>query len=207
MTLSRVQVSWLASFALHAFVFCVGGLLIAHEVQYGIQFGQTSTEVDLVATPPEPQPQKIVQSPSTPVVEAPKHDDVVKPEEVSKPLPLLVQASKPIPTSPKTVGKDAGSVRATRGAMIAAQPNYLRNHPPVYPEICRQMHQQGKVQLLAEVSAGGNPIMVSLKESSGFRLLDAAAMQAVKRWKFQPATIGGLPITSRIEVPVQFELK
>jgi protein TonB len=207
MTVTRVQIGWLASLALHALVFCVGGVLITREVQYGTQIGQTSTEVNLVAAPPEPQSQQVV-SPLPPVVETPKPNDMVKPEETLKPQPLPTLAPKPIPAAAaKVAGKDAKTVHASRGAMVAVSPNYLRNPPPVYPEIARRMGQQGTVQLFVEVSAEGNAVNVVLKQSSGFGLLDAAALQSVRHWKFQPATIGGLPVASRIEVPVRFELK
>ena len=39
------------------------------------------------------------------------------------------------------------------------------------------------------------------------KLLDEAAMQAVRDWEFEPARIGPLPVEAEIEVPVRFEFE
>lgn len=38
------------------------------------------------------------------------------------------------------------------------------------------------------------------------RLLDEAAVDAVKAWRFAPASLGGVPVTAALDVPVSFEL-
>jgi protein TonB len=68
------------------------------------------------------------------------------------------------------------------------------------------MHQQGLVLLSVEVGADGRPQDVSLKHSSGFSALDQAAIQAVRRWSFEPARVAGMTIASRVDVPVRFSL-
>ena len=58
-----------------------------------------------------------------------------------------------------------------------------------------------------QVNAEGNVSNVSLAESSGYPLLDKSAMEAVRRWTFEPAREGGFPVASRVDVPVRFTLK
>ena len=42
--------------------------------------------------------------------------------------------------------------------------------------------------------------------ASGSRDLDRAAMQAVRRWRFEPAMAGGQPTVGQVIVPIDFNL-
>ena len=57
-----------------------------------------------------------------------------------------------------------------------------------------------------EVGADGRAEDVTVAQSSGHLMLDAAAVEAVRRWRFAPAELGGMAIASRVEVPVRFSL-
>lgn len=48
---------------------------------------------------------------------------------------------------------------------------------------------------------------VAVLESSGYKLLDNAAVDAIRKWHFEPAQLLGAPIDKRVAVPVRFELK
>jgi protein TonB len=89
---------------------------------------------------------------------------------------------------------------------MLAQPNYLKNPEPLYPLLARRHNQQGIVLLTVKVTAQGRVSHVELKQSSGFPVLDEAALQAVRYWEFEPARIGSLGVESQIEVPVRFIL-
>jgi periplasmic protein TonB len=89
---------------------------------------------------------------------------------------------------------------------VKAEPNYLKNPEPAYPLLARRRHQEGLVLLTAKVTAQGRAAEVMIKTSSGFPLLDEAALQAVRDWQFKPARIGSIAVESEIEVPVRFEL-
>ena len=56
------------------------------------------------------------------------------------------------------------------------------------------------------IRADGSVGEIKLKASSGFKRLDEAAMNAVKRWRYQPATQGGIAIDFWYEQPVEFNL-
>ena len=58
-----------------------------------------------------------------------------------------------------------------------------------------------------QVNAEGHVSNVTLSKSSGYPLLDKSAMEAVRRWTFDPAREGGFPVASRVDVPVRFTLK
>lgn len=58
--------------------------------------------------------------------------------------------------------------------------------PPVYPELARRMHVSGVVVLQLVVAPDGS--VSDAKVESGHALLGTAAQDAVRRWRFEPAT-------------------
>ena len=123
------------------------------------------------------------------------------------PKPRPVVRSKPAPAA--ATGQPSavrGDTAPTGGTATTARPSYRSNPKPVYPPEARRLRQQGQVLLTVEVSAQGRALSVALKQSSGFPLLDQTAIQTVRRWSFEPARIGGVPVASRAEVPVRFRL-
>lgn len=57
-----------------------------------------------------------------------------------------------------------------------------------------------------QVTADGAAAAVRLRQSSGYRLLDEAAVEAVKKWRFVPAIRAGAPVAGSVDVPVSFKL-
>lgn len=57
-----------------------------------------------------------------------------------------------------------------------------------------------------KVTVQGYATLVAVKQSSGFPMLNEAAVQAVRNWEFEPARVGRLAMESEIEVPVGFKL-
>jgi len=85
--------------------------------------------------------------------------------------------------------------------------DYLNNPRPPYPLVARRMGYHGKVVLDVEVLAEGTAGGVKLHQSSGYDILDNAAMQTVKTWRFTPARHLGQPVTQRFLVPIKFSLE
>jgi protein TonB len=81
------------------------------------------------------------------------------------------------------------------------------NSKPVYPELARQRGQEGLVILDVDVDERGYAVKVAVKRSSGFSLLDDAALKRVGRWRFRPAQAGGISVAGHVLVPVEFRLK
>lgn len=80
------------------------------------------------------------------------------------------------------------------------------NRPPIYPQHARELGQQGKVVVVAEVMPDGHCGRVSVIRSSGYAELDDAARDAILSWRFTPAVRDGRKIVATIEVPVRFRL-
>lgn len=79
---------------------------------------------------------------------------------------------------------------------------------PAYPAVSRRLAEEGRVMLRVRVLASGDPGEVQLHKSSGFDRLDAAAVAAVKQFKFNPArTRSGRAVDSWVTFPIQYALK
>lgn len=80
------------------------------------------------------------------------------------------------------------------------------NPAPVYPMVARRASREGRTVLLVSVEADGACGDVRIEVSSGTPSLDAAAMAAVRHWRFTPARQAGKMVSSTIRVPVLFRL-
>ena len=77
---------------------------------------------------------------------------------------------------------------------------------PRYPESARRAGVQGVTTLRVRVLENGRVGDVIVDQSAGFRDLDIAAVDAVKKWLFEPARQGKNPVSVWVLLPVKFEL-
>ena len=186
------------SLSMHAVLIFVGGMMLIKPIEFGVDRGLSAMDVQLIAGSNE--------SVVTPVQEI-KPDipqEVVKnPEAVQTPEPEKVQEVKPI-----AQGNSAVTATSTnQGAETEIKPFYLNNPAPHYPYEARQKGWEGTVLLMVQVDNNGKPISVDIEQTSGHKVLDDAAVKAVKTWNFRPASLGGLKVESSVEVPVRFDLQ
>ncbi|HWR06572.1 energy transducer TonB [Sporomusa sp.] len=85
-------------------------------------------------------------------------------------------------------------------------PAYLYGSRPAYPQAARKAGWEGAVVVRALIDTAGTVASVSVKEGSGYDILDEAAVQAVKKWRYTPAKEGGVPVTSLHDIRVRFRL-
>jgi protein TonB len=78
---------------------------------------------------------------------------------------------------------------------------------PRYPDSARRAGAQGTTVLKVRVLESGRVGEILVQISAGHRDLDDAAVEAVKRWLFEPARIGRQPVAVWVLLPVQFELR
>ena len=182
-----------ASVFIHALFFIAGGAMFVHTVEYGVESGG-GVEVDLVAAPPAMMIKTTQEAAAVPE-EKIEFPDPAAPVQPAAAMPAVVS------------GDGSSSFRSSAGAVTDARPKYLRNPAPNYPLDSRRRGEEGLVLLSADVDASGRASQVGIKKSSGYSLLDASALDAVRRWKFEPAKIGSLRVASQVEIPVRFKLK
>lgn len=80
------------------------------------------------------------------------------------------------------------------------------NAIPEYPAQARRRGWEGRVLLVVRVRADGVAESVRVAQSSGHDILDRAARDAVRRWRFEPARRAGISVAASLEVPVTFRL-
>jgi protein TonB len=122
----------------------------------------------------------------------------------SKEVPVLQKrkevAAKPVTSNPNhNSGKQASTV--------IHEASYRRQTSPVYPHRALELGQEGVVTLHAEVNKNGLPRALKIAKSSGHRLLDMAALAAVKKWEFEPTNVNGNSVISWLRVPVSFVIQ
>lgn len=96
---------------------------------------------------------------------------------------------------------------STVAARVAPSPIAGSQKPPIYPRASRRGGEAGTVVLRIDVAESGEVTAIVVVNSSGFSRLDAAARTAVKQWRFVPGTVGGVPVTMALRVPIRFELQ
>ena len=116
----------------------------------------------------------------------------------TQPAPHIVQA----PPVPRPLPAPAAPPAAEMAGGTAPQP--IQSPAPSYPAQALRNGESGTVLLRVYVGADGIPYDVDLVQSSRSRTLDRAASDAVRRWRFRPATRGGQPVPGEVQVPISF---
>jgi protein TonB len=99
---------------------------------------------------------------------------------------------RPHQTGPLRVG---GNVQAAR---------IINRIQPVYPPLARQTRISGTVRLHAVISKDGT--IKELEVMSGHPLLQQAALDAVRQWRYQPTLLNGEPVEVDTTIDVIFSL-
>ncbi len=94
---------------------------------------------------------------------------------------------------------------SARGA-IPDRPVEIKDAPPpAYPADALGRKQDGKVVLIVDVGTDGSVTKAQVDTSNPPTVFDAAALEAVKKWKFTPAMEQGKAVPGRVQIPVTFE--
>lgn len=160
--------------------------------------------------PPPPPPPKVVHQAAPPKPVPVLHtapaeqniapNDLTVPENTEAPKtpePVVASAETPAPPPPKV---EEPVTEATGYA------SYLHNPPPEYPAFAQRQGWEGTVLLHVHVLASGKADKVDVKQSSGRKTLDDAALASVKNWTFVPSKRGNNPIDGWATVPIEFKL-
>ena len=165
------------------------------------------TYVDVTLT----QPQKpIVVPPQQPKIEMPlpKPEEKLQPPPPPKPEMTIPEPKpEPPPPAPKSVVVPPQPKPTTEEYVPVTQPTYAMQAQHTYPPEAARLHQQGVVVLMLYINGSGTLDKVEIVKSSGFPLLDAAAIREMKLSRFEPAMDGAIPIRSRAQASVTYRLE
>lgn len=129
-----------------------------------------------------PKPEKVVETPvkeiAATVSPAPTPTPAPAPALVSVPVPPVLPEKKIEPANvPPQVQRSSNG--AAEG-LFAQDVRSRIEHKKIYPEAARDLGMSGEVEVLYELDRTGNLIRAEIVSSSGYRLLDQAALSAVK---------------------------
>jgi len=231
----RLQLSFLASVALHAFVLASVWRTIVAPPRARL----TAIPIALVGgsgggggAPPSPAPPAAVPAPPpvtepSPVAEAPHPPAPVQATRPRRVVPSRAPAARPDVAVARTrpgagTGSDGGTGGGSGGGDGAGHgagegagngdgSGNVRvadgNPVPPYPLIARRLHVEGEVLLDIVVGADGRPADVRVLRSSGNSALDDSALGTVRSsWRFIPAHRDGQAVESRGTYLIRFRL-
>ena len=136
-----------------------------------------------------------------------KEDDLFEEDTVFIPdMVDIPQALPDIDDTPHKVKKDEVPDLPSDIPITYAHPIYKSNISPPYPLLARKRGYQGTVLLEVLVSKDGKAASIQLARSSGYKILDRAAIQGVRGWLFYPAKRGDELCEMWVKVPIRFTL-
>jgi protein TonB len=107
---------------------------------------------------------------------------------------LASNAKQPsAPSVPLPVGGDVKSAKL------------ISSIPPVYSTLAKAQHVSGDVKIDALIDATGH--VTTMKVVSGPTLLHQSAMDALRQWRYQPATLDGKAVPMHLTVTIQFRMQ
>ncbi len=120
----------------------------------------------------------------------------------SRPVPNQIAVNKqehlpppgaPLAQEPIRVGGQVQSARLTYQTR------------PVYPSLARQARIQGTVRIEAIISRNGT--VENLEVLSGHPLLNHAALDAVRQWRYQPTLLNGVAVEVITTIDINFTMR
>lgn len=101
-------------------------------------------------------------------------------------------------TTPSSSAESASG--GTHGAVL------VRNVNPRYPTTAVRANQEGWVEVSFTITPEGNVDDVKVLDAEPRHVFDRAAVEAVSRWKYQPATQNGTPVAAQDKRRIVFKL-
>ena len=177
---------------------------------------------------PRPAP-PVIPPTESPVPEPiPEPEPVAEPEPEPKPDPAIVKkqrqakaarerelARKRIEekrrqklTAQKAENARKKAATAAAGQRTVSKPSGISQPKPKYPPAARRAGQQGTVTLSFTIGSSGAVISARIAKSSGYILLDNAALSAIRSWRFKPARNAlDEAVSYSYTLPVPFRLR
>ncbi|WP_244124935.1 energy transducer TonB [Burkholderia gladioli] len=170
--------------------------------------------------PPEPKPRPIekpVVRKTAPLLssEAPAERSVaaaktepVKPVEPAPPPPVPTPSAAPAPAPAPPAPAHGPNLLDTPKQISNAELKQLgcRIPRPDYPPKARRLEQEGTVVVRLTIGADGAVKTARVARSSGYPLLDAAALTSIEAGRCQPYTTAGIARAVEAEQPIAFNL-
>lgn len=156
-------------------------------------------ELEVIEIPPEieiPPPPKEISRPKIPVETL---DEDVEEEETIEDTSLDIDNLPDAPPPPPPGGGDF--------FVFDKAPKLKHFVQPEYPSLARTADIEGTVVVKITVDEKGRVIAASILQSVAEGIFDQAALDAVRKWTFEPAEQSGNKVKATITVPLEFGLE
>jgi len=218
-------IAFLLSLAFHALIAAGLALCLEHAsspdelarldlTSVDLSFAETPDETAAVApasmpAPEIPPPKPPESEPPPPTEEAARTLPCApRPDTTDLPRPKVPHEQLETPPAPPAASPaPAAPPVAPRQARVDALPKPRRTIRPDYPRESRQRGEQGEVSLELDVDEHGAVGDVRVIRSSGYPLLDEAAVRAARAARFTPAKSAGRSVSSAARLTLEFRLK
>ena len=114
----------------------------------------------------------------------------------------LVAGSRPVVPLPPEPPRQVGPVRV---ADLPVSPRKIVDARPVYPDIARSARVEGTIIMEAVLDTNGR--VTQLRVLQSVPMLDQAALDAVRQWRYTPSSYGGHPVSVLMTITVRFTLQ
>jgi protein TonB len=163
---------------------------------------RASSAASFITPPPPPAlaPERWQRDIEATTVDAPPFAG----ERVEPGLPDGVGSQMPLSGSRIVPARPPAAPVPQRAGQGVREPRKIVDVPPIYPEIARRAKVQGAVILEAVIDESGAVNRIKVLRSSP--LLDAAAIDAVSRWRYTPTLLNGTPVAVLMTNSVNFTL-
>ncbi|WP_232319886.1 energy transducer TonB [Prosthecochloris sp. HL-130-GSB] len=184
--------SWVGALVLHAvglFIEWPGPVQqsVASEVPLNVMLESYASSVCENTEQLDEQVEELEKPPLQPE-RKPEPKVVDKPARTPEPVPKSQPQPEPAPVAESTVQEEVVS-RPSRSPAASASRNVDHLFAAIraaiekkkfYPSVSRRLHQEGTVVLSLSLHSDGSIVNLSVLRSSGFRVLDKAALKAIR---------------------------
>ncbi len=121
--------------------------------------------------------------------------------------PPSVDATMDVAVPPMTAESNPSKASSAQTVGVETGVETLHLPTPKYPSLSRKRGEEGLVLLQVEVLPDGSVGEIIVLEDAGFRRLTQAAISAVRKGRFKPATRDGHPTKDTVRIPFRFILR
>lgn len=177
----------------------------------GVQHYDTPVLISRAPPPPEPEPavaEKPPEEKPPPHIKQTPEARLRKPKQpprISRFMPQLEMRLSPGINSGVTVPVFEGG-GGYEIVDVDVAPRLIRKVNPAYPYRARRRQLIGRVVVRFLVDSKGRVRELSIQDSTPSGVFDAAVLNAVSKWRFNPGMKGGRAVSTWMVLPLEFDL-
>ncbi|WP_245965098.1 energy transducer TonB [Trinickia dinghuensis] len=148
------------------------------------------------------------EAPSARTVQASQPEPAKPVEQTPPPTPVATAAPTPAPTPAPTQAAPGPNLLDTPKQISAGELKQLgcQIPRPEYPAKAKRLEQEGTVVVKLTIGTDGAVKAAHVAQSSGYPLLDDAALVSIRAGRCQPYTAAGVPRVVEATQPIAFNL-